>query len=358
MTEQKAKQRLVKGNEALAIGAVHGGCECFFGYPITPQSEVPEILAELMPKYGRVFLQAESEIASINMVYGAAGCGKRAMTSSSSPGISLMMEGVSYLAGAELPCVIINVMRGGPGLGNIAPSQSDYFQAVKGGGHGDYRCITIAPWNVQEMYEYPGLAFNLAEKYRCPTYVLADAVLGSMLEPATIPDEPPTVTPSDKPWATVGRGTRNKHNVINSLYLDPHELSDLNDKLQGVYAKISENERRWSTRFTEDAEHLIIAYGISARLALSAITAARKDGVKLGLFRPISLWPFPSPELKAQMEKVKSSFVFELSAGQMVEDVRLAAPANHKIGFFGKMGGVVPTPKELKMEIYKFLERA
>ena len=340
-------KRLVKGNEAIAWGAIHGGCEAFFGYPITPQNEIPELLSDLMPRFGRVFLQAESEVASINMVYGAAAAGHRVMTSSSSPGISLMMEGLSYCAGARLPCVLVNVMRGGPGLGNIAASQSDYFQAVKGGGHGDYRCIVIAPWNVQEMFEFPALALELADKYRMPAFVLTDAVLGSMLEPAAIPDEPPPVPKTDKPWATRGRGDRTHKNVANSLYLDVDELSEHNELLQRTYREVMDNEVRWDGRQLEDAEHVIVAYGISARVALSALAILRKAGLKFGLFRPISLFPYPSDALRELSGRVKSMHVFELSAGQMLEDVRLAVAERVPVEFFGKMGGVLPTPDEL-----------
>ena len=348
--------RLVKGNDAIAHGAVHGGCDAFFGYPITPQNEVPEVMSWLMPKYDRVFLQAESEIASINMIYGAAAAGKRCMSSSSSPGISLMMEGLSYIAGAELPCVLVNVQRGGPGLGNIAPSQSDYFQAVKGGGHGDYNCIVLGPWNVQEMYDHPRIAFDLADKYRVPVIVLSDAVLGSMLEPARIPDEPPAAEAPPKPWATCGRGGRDHKNVINSLYLEPEVLSDHNDKLQACYATIRENEKRWDTRLVDDAEFLVVAYGISARIGFSAVKLARERGLRAGLFRPITLWPFPAKALDEIMQRVNGALVFELSGGQMVEDVRLSSPGR-PVEFFGKMGGVLPTPGELCEEIFKAAER-
>jgi 2-oxoglutarate ferredoxin oxidoreductase subunit alpha len=348
--------QLIKGNEAICYGAVHGGCDAFFGYPITPQNEVPEMMSWLMPKYGRVFLQAESEVASINMIYGAAAVGKRALSSSSSPGISLMMEGLSYIAGAELPCVLVNVQRGGPGLGNIAPSQSDYFQAVKGGGHGDYNCIVLGPWNAQEMYDHPRIAFDLADKYRVPVIVLTDAVLGSMLEPARIPEEPPPLLIPPKPWAAGGRMGRTHKNVINSLYLDPEELSDHNDKLQACYATIRANEKRWDTRLVDDAEFLVVAYGISARIGFSAAKLARRRGLKAGLFRPITLWPFPSEALDKLMHKVAGALVFELSGGQMVEDVRLAAPGR-PVEFFGKMGGVLPTPAQLCDEIFKAAER-
>lgn len=347
--------RLVKGNEAICYGALHGGCDAFFGYPITPQNEVPEIMSWLMPKYGRFFLQAESELASINMIYGAAGVGKRTMSSSSSPGISLMMEGLSYIAGAELPCVLINVQRGGPGLGNIAPSQSDYFQAVKGGGHGDYNNIVLAPWNAQELYDHPRIAFDLADKYRVPIIVLTDAVLGSMLEPAQIPEEPPPIEVPPKPWAACGRGGRAHRNVINSLYLEPEVLSDHNDKLQAVYRTITENEKRWDTRLVDNAEFLVVAYGICSRIGFSAAKLARERGLKVGLFRPVTLWPFPSEALNEIMQRVSGALVFELSGGQMVEDVRLAAPGR-PVEFFGKMGGVVPSPEQLCNEIFKAAE--
>jgi 2-oxoglutarate ferredoxin oxidoreductase subunit alpha len=350
------QRRLVKGNEAIALGALHGGCDAFFGYPITPQNEIPEIMSKILPANGRVFLQAESELGSINMVYGAACAGKRAMSSSSSPGITLMMEGLSYIAGAELPCVIVNVQRGGPGLGNIAASQSDYFQACKGGGHGDFQMIVLAPWNVQETYEFTRDAFGLADKYRVTAFVLTDAVLGSMLEPAEIPDEIPEVTPPPKPWATTGRNGRTKPNIINSLYLDPQDLSDHNDKLQAVYRRIAETEQRYDTRYTDDAEVLVAAYGICARLALSAIKLARAEGIKAGLFRPITLNPFPYGTLGELMGRARGVLTFELSAGQMVEDVRLAAPPGCRVEFFGKMGGVLPPPAEVCGQIRKFAE--
>jgi 2-oxoglutarate ferredoxin oxidoreductase subunit alpha len=350
------ERRLVKGNEALALGALHGGCDAFFGYPITPQNEVPEIMSVILPAHGRVFLQAESELASINMVYGAAAAGKRAMSSSSSPGISLMMEGLSYMAGAELPCVIINVQRGGPGLGNIAASQSDYFQACKGGGHGDFQMIVLAPWTVQEMYEFTRDAFDLADKYRVAAFVLTDAVLGSMLEPAEIPEQVPEVAPPPKPWATTGRNGRGKPNVVNSLYLDPQVLSDHNDKLQAVYRRIREEEQRFDTRYAEDAEVLVVAYGICARLGLSAVKLARREGIKAGLFRPITLNPFPYQALGELMGRMHGVLAFELSAGQMVEDVRLAAPANCRVEFFGRMGGVLPPPTEVCQQIRSFAE--
>ena len=342
----QAKRQLIKGNEALGLGAIAGGCDCFFGYPITPQNEVPEILSWAMPKWGRVFLQAESELASINMVYGAAAAGKRAMSSSSSPGVSLMMEGLSYMAGAELPCLVVNVMRGGPGLGSITPSQGDYFQACKGGGHGDYSCIVLAPWNVQEMFSFPKLAFDLADKYRNPAMILADGVLGQMMEPAVIPDDFPPVDRPEKPWATTGRNGRDHENVINSLVIDPHELNDHCKHLQRKYAEVAK-ECRWDTRLVEDADVLVVAYGIAARLAFSACKLARQRGVKAGLFRPITLCPYPSAPLRDVAKGMKRILVVELSSGQMVEDVRLAINGRTPVDFYGEMGGVIPAPSEV-----------
>lgn len=341
------RKRLVKGNEALALGAVAGGADCFFGYPITPQNEIPEILSGLMPKLGRVFLQAESEVASINMVYGAAAAGHRAVTSSSSPGISLMLEGLSYIAGARLPCVIINVQRGGPGLGNIAPSQSDYFQACKGGGHGDYHSIVLAPWNVQESFEFTRMAFDLADRYRMPVFILSDAVLGSMLEPAVIPDEfPPVQRPDKDTWAACGRGRRPHKNVVNSLFLRPEDLAAHNDKLQATYAA-ARREVRFDSRFLDDAETVIVAFGVAARVAYTAVTQLRREGVKVGLLRPVTLYPFPTEPLVAASSTAKRFLVFELNAGQMVEDVRLAVNGRRPVSFYGRMGGIVPPPEEL-----------
>jgi len=347
-----ATRRLVKGNEALALGAIAGGCDCFFGYPITPQNEVPEILSVQMPRRGRVFLQAESEVASINMVYGAAAAGMRAMTSSSSPGVSLMMEGLSYIAGAQLPCLVVNVMRGGPGLGSITPSQGDYFQACKGGGHGDYHCIVLAPWNVQEMYEMPGLAFELADRYRCPAMILADGVLGAMMEPARIPDEPPVATPPPKPWATSGRNGRATQNVVNSLVIDPYELRDHNRDLQKTYQRM-QSEVRHDARFDDDAEIVVVAYGIAARLALSACKLARERGVRAGLVRPITLYPFPAQAIREVGKQAGRVLVVELSSGQMVEDVRLAIDGAVPVAFYGEMGGVLPSPEEVCEQIVR-----
>jgi len=338
--------RLIKGNEALARGAIAGGLECFFGYPITPQNEVPEKLSELMPPIGRVFIQAESEVASINMVYGAAAAGHRAMTSSSSPGVSLMMEGLSYIAGARLPCLIVNVMRGGPGLGNIAPSQGDYFQACKGGGHGDYHSIVLAPWNVQEMYDFPGLAFELAERYRCPAIILADAVLGSMLEPARIDAEFQPLVRHPKPWTSTGRGSRDHKNVVHSLFLNAEDLAAHNELMQSAYREMR-REIRFDSRLIDDAEYVFVGFGVSARLAWSATALLRREGIKVGFFRPITLYPFPEEALARLASRVKGMLVCELNAGQMLQDVRLAVNGKCPVEFLGKMGGVLPPPEEL-----------
>lgn len=348
-------RRLVKGNEAIALGAVAGGLDCFFGYPITPQNEIPEILSDVLPRLGRVFLQAESEVASINMVYGAAAAGHRAMTTSSGPGISLMMEGLSYIAGARLPCLIVNIMRGGPGLGNIAPSQGDYFQACKGGGHGDYHNIVLAPWNVQEMFDFPSLAFDLSERYRVPGFILADAVLGAMLEPAVVPSEFPPVPRAERPWATTGRGTRDHKNVVNSLWLDPNELCAHCEELQAAYLE-ARREVRFDARQVDDAEIVVIAYGISARLAYSAVRVLRQRGKRVGLLRPITLYPFPTEAIAELATRVKSLLVVELSSGQMLEDVRLAVEGRCPVHFFGRMGGVLPSPEELGDVLQGYLQ--
>ncbi|GMU83569.1 MAG: 3-methyl-2-oxobutanoate dehydrogenase subunit VorB [Planctomycetota bacterium] len=353
--KRTSTRRLVKGNEAIALGAVAGGLDCFFGYPITPQNEIPEILSDVLPRLGRVFLQAESEVASINMVYGAAAAGHRAMTTSSGPGISLMMEGLSYIAGARLPCLIVNIMRGGPGLGNIAPSQGDYFQACKGGGHGDYHNIVLAPWNVQEMFDFPSLAFDLSERYRVPGFILADAVLGAMLEPAVVPSEFPPVPRAERPWATTGRGTRDHKNVVNSLWLDPNELCAHCEELQAAYLE-ARREVRFDARQVDDAEIVVIAYGISARLAYSAVRVLRQRGKRVGLLRPITLYPFPTEAIAELATRVKSLLVVELSSGQMLEDVRLAVEGRCPVHFFGRMGGVLPSPEELEDVLQGYLQ--
>ncbi len=341
---------LMVGNEAIGEAAIKAGCQLYFAYPITPQSELPQLLARRMPEEGRVFLQAESEVAAINMVYGAAGAGARVMTSSSSPGISLKQEGISYIAGAELPCVIVNIVRGGPGLGGIQPAQSDYFQATKGGGHGDYRLIVLAPASVQEMVDLTALAFDLADKYRNPVMVLGDGVLGQMMEPVEFGDIKPTI-PS-KPWATTGRKGRDR-NVINSLYLDPNKLEEHNWHLQAKYRRIEEEEVRCDTYNLDDAQLIIVAYGISARIARTAIEMARADGIAAGLLRPITLFPFPIEAIARAAEKARVFLSLELSAGQMVEDVRLAVNGKRPVHFYGRTGGIIPTPQEVYEEIKK-----
>lgn len=344
---------LMKGNEAVAHAAVRAGCDGYFGYPITPQSEIMETLMEMKPweTTGMVVLQAESETASINMVYGAAGCGKRTMTSSSSPGVSLMLEGFSYIAGAELPCVIVDVMRGGPGLGTIQPSQADYFQIVKGGGHGDYKVIALAPATVQEMADFTVLAFDLAFKYRMMCVVLADGVIGQMMEKVVLPPFRPRWTEDEirqlNPWATLGRTPDRKPNVITSLALRAEEMEEINLRLQKRYREVEKNEVRFEEVMCDDAEYLIIGFGISARIGQKAAELAREEGIKAGLLRPITLYPFPVDEIKRMAEKVKGILVVELSAGQMVEDVRLSVNGKIPVEFYGRMGGIVPSPDEV-----------
>lgn len=337
-------RQLLKGNEALCRAAVDAGCSCFFGYPITPQNQVPEYLSQLMPEHGRVFLQAESEVAAINMVYGAASTGVRVMTSSSSPGISLKQEGISYLAGAELPAVIVNVMRGGPGLGNIAPSQADYFQATRGGGHGDYRTMVLAPYSVQEMYDLTRDAFELADKYRNPVLILADAILGQMMEPVVL-DREPLPVPPPLPWGT--RGTRKgSRTIINSLYIVPEDLEAVNLRMQEKYARMAREDMRWEVDGAPDADCAFVAYGSAARVCQTAIAQLAQRGITASLFRPITLFPFPSAQLAQFAAGKKLLQVVELSAGQMVEDVRLALEGRCPIRFYGRTGGVVPSPEE------------
>ena len=344
---------LMKGNEAIAHAAIRSGCDGYFGYPITPQSEVMETLMELKPweTTGMVVLQVESETASINMVYGAAGCGKRAMTSSSSPGISLMQEGMSYMAGAELPAVVINVMRGGPGLGTIQPSQADYFQTVKGGGHGDYKVIALAPASVQEMADFTVLAFDPAFKYRVTCMLLADGVIGQMMEKVQLPPYRPRWTEEEirqqNPWGTMGKTNDRKPNVITSLALQADEMEVINLRLQARYREIEENEVRFEKIMCDDAEYLVVAFGISARIGQKAVELARQEGYKVGLLRPITLFPFPTVEISKMADQVKGMLTVELSAGQMVEDVRLAVNGRVPVEFYGRMGGIVPSPDEV-----------
>lgn len=344
---------LLKGNEAIAHAAIRCGVDGYFGYPITPQSEVIETLALEKPweTTGMVVLQAESEVASINMVYGAAAAGKRAMTSSSSPGVALMQEGIAYMAGAELPGVIVNVQRGGPGLGTIQPSQSDYFQATRGGGNGDYYIIVLAPNSVQEMADFVDLAFNLAFKYRIPAMILSDGVIGQMMEKVVLPPFKPRRTDEEImkecPWATFGRIGGRKPNIITSLELQPEAMELRNIHLQEKYAAIREAEVRYETQQCEDADYLIVAFGSAARIAQKAIEIARAQGVRVGLFRPITLWPFPSSQVAAVAKGKKGILVAEINAGQMVEDVRLAINGNVRVEYFGRLGGIVPEPDEI-----------
>lgn len=344
---------LMKGNEAIARAAIRYGVDGYFGYPITPQSEILETLALEKPweTTGMVVLQAESEVAAINMVYGGAGTGKRVMTSSSSPGVSLKQEGISYMAGAELPCLIVNVMRGGPGLGTIQPSQADYFQTVKGGGHGDYRLIALAPSSVQEMADFVGLGFELAFKYRNPAIILADGIIGQMMEKVTLPPYHPRKTEAqireECPWAANGRGNGRKPNIITSLELDPAVMEQNNLRYQKKYEEIQKNEVRYEEFMCDDAEYLLVAFGSSARICQKAIEIARSNGIKVGLLRPITLWPFPSKILSHYADKVKGMLSVELNAGQMVEDVRLAVNGRVKVEHFGRLGGIVFTPDEI-----------
>jgi len=335
-----ATRVLMTGNDAIGEAAVRAGCDAYYGYPITPQNELTAFMATNMPVNGKVFIQAESEIAAINMVYGTASAGRRAMTSSSSPGISLKQEGISALAGAELPAVIVNVQRGGPGLGNIAPAQADYFQATKGGGHGDYHQIVLAPISVQEMHDLTILAFKLADKYRTPVMILTDGRLGQMMEPMMLhKGAPPPVPP--KPWALTGAKNR-KPNMIRSLYLVENELEILNIKLQKKYNKIRRSEVRYEERMTKDCDVLLVAYGSSARISKGAIATARAAGIKAGLIRPITLWPFPYDQVARIAGRTKGVLVVEMSSGQMLEDVKLAVNGRAPVFFEGRMGGAAP----------------
>jgi len=351
--------KLMKGNEAIAEAAIRAGVDAYFGYPITPQSEVIEYLMAEKPyeRTGMVVLQAESEVAAINMVYGAAATGKRAMTSSSSPGISLKQEGISYMAGAELPGVIVNVVRGGPGLGTIQPSQADYFQATKGGGHGDYRLLVLAPSSVQEMADFVSLAFELTFKYRNPVMILSDGVIGQMMEKVELPEQKKRRTDEEViaecPWATTGKPTTRERNIITSLDLDPSKQEKHNHHLQAKYRKIQENEVRFETFNTEDAEYLYVAYGSSARIAQKSMQLARAKGIRAGLLRPITLFPFPTDEVARLAKQVKAMLAVEMSAGQMVEDVRLAVAGKVPVEHYGRMGGMVPSPEEIVTALEK-----
>lgn len=341
------EMKLMKGNEALAEASILAGCDAYFGYPITPQSEVLEYLSnEATKRTGMVVLQAESEIASINMVYGAAGTGKRVMTSSSSPGMSLMQEGISYIACAELPCLLVNVQRGGPGLGTIQPGQADYFQSVKGGGHGDYKLIVLAPSTVQEMVDFVGLGFDLAFKHRNPVLILTDGALGQMMEKVLLPPQKPRKTEFE-PWGTTGKLKGRERNIITSLSLQPDVMENINNHLQEKYRKIEKEEVRFEMTGCEDADFVLVAYGLVARICQKAAHLAREKGIKVGVFRPISLFPYPYKPLNELADKVQSFMTVEMSSGQMVEDVRLAVNGKKPVEFHGRMGGIVPSPEEI-----------
>ena len=350
-----AEKVLMKGNEALAEAALRAGCRYFFGYPITPQTELAAYMSKRMPKVGGTFLQAESEIAAINMVYGASAAGARVMTSSSSPGISLKGEGISYMAGADLPGVIINVQRGGPGLGGIQPSQADYWQATRALGHGDFRVVVYAPSTVQEMADLAFTAFDVADQYRTPVMILADGMLGQRMEPVVMPE--PRDEQVEKPWATTGHKHKRPHNVVNSLYLTADELERLNVERYERYAVIERDEQRAETFLVEDADVVVVAFGASARVARSAVVEARAKGVKAGLIRPITLWPFPVDALEAAVPTAKAFLTVEMNMGQMVDDVRLAVNGRRPVEFFGRTGGVIPTPVEVLAQIEDLNER-
>ena len=346
-----AEKVLMKGNEAIAEAAICAGCRHYFGYPITPQTEIAAYMAKKMPKIGGCFLQAESEVAAINMVYGVAATGKRVMTSSSSPGISLKAEGLSYMAGADLPALVVNVQRGGPGLGGIQPSQSDYFQATRGGGHGDYRMIVLAPASVQEMASLTVKGFDLADKYRMTAMILADGTMGQMMEPVSLDFPEPTVI--EKPWATNGTDMKREHNVVNSLFLQPDALEKTNFERYERYAYIEQNEAMYEEYLMEDAEICVTAFGIASRVAKNAINEARKMGIKVGMIRPITLWPFPVAPFKAAADKVKSFISVELSMGQMIEDIRLATDCKKPVTLCNRAGGIIPSPEEVLAAIVK-----
>ena len=345
--------KLMKGNEAVAEAAIRAGCDGYFGYPITPQSEIIEyLMAErAYDRSGMVVLQAESEVASINMVYGGAACGKKVMTSSSSPGISLMQEGLSYIAGAELPCLVVNVVRAGPGLGTIQPSQADYFQTVKGGGHGDYKLITLAPSSVQEMSDFVKLGFKLAFKYRNPVMILSDGAIGQMMEKVELFDNVERWSDDQikqqTPWATVGKTPDRQRNIITSLELESLRQEQVNLRIQAKYRKVEAAEVRFEKIQCDDAEYLFVAYGVSARICQKSIEIGRKKGVKIGLLRPITLYPYPSNELFKLADQVKGMLSVEMNAGQMVEDVKLSVEGKVKVEHYGRFGGIIPTPLEV-----------
>ncbi len=351
----KSEAKLMKGNEALAEAAIRAGMDAYFGYPITPQSEILEYFEAEIPKRKGLVLQAESEVASINMIYGAAGAGARVMTSSSSPGISLMQEGLSYIASAQLPCLVVNVVRGGPGLGTIQPSQGDYFQAVKGGGHGDYHLIVLAPSSVQEMADFVFDGFRLAEKYRCPAMILSDGALGQMMEKVILPEEGslPHTIPD---WATIGKPANKERNYITSLHIQPEKMEMINQELQEKYKQM-QCEIRYEEFHTDDAEVLLVAFGLSARVCQKTVELAREKGIKVGLLRPITLYPYPTDRIKELASKVDFLLVVEMNAGQMVEDVRLAVNGEKPVYFKGRMGGMIMSPDDVLEEIESIIEK-
>lgn len=346
-----ADRLLMKGNEAIAEAAVRAGCRFYAGYPITPQNEIPEYMSSRLFEFGGHFIQAESEVAAINMVYGAGGAGMRAMTSSSGPGISLKQEGISYLVGSEVPAVVVNIMRAGPGLGGIQPAQSDYYQAVKGGGHGDYHLLVLAPESVQELVDLTALAFDRADHYRAPVLILGDAIIGQIMEPVTLPDFVDLAELPAKEWATTGKRGRRDKRIINSLYLQPDQLERHNQQLQDKYRQMARTEQRSAGYLLEDAELVLVAYGSTARICRRAVDLARAEGIAAGLLRPITLWPFPTDALAKAAAGAEALLVVEMSAGQMVDDVRLAIDCRLPVHFYGRMGGVVPSPAEVFEEI-------
>ncbi len=343
---------LMKGNEAIGAAAIAAGCKYFFGYPITPQSELPEYMSRELPKVGGIFLQAESEVAAVNMVYGAAGAGARVMTSSSSPGMSLKQEGITYLAGAELPCLLVNIMRGGPGLGSIQPSQTDYFQATRGGGNGDYRMVVFAPANVQELVDLIIEGFDIADQYRNPVMILGDGMIGQMMEPIEFKTPVKRELPV-KDWATVGTSGNRKPNIINSLYIAAEALEEHNIKLQAKYRTMNENEQRVESYNIEDADVVIAAYGTTSRIAKTAIAKLEKEGYKVGLIRPITLWPYPYNEFKKINPNCKGILTVEMNSGQMIDDVKIAVEGKFPVSFYGRTGGMIPTPDEIIENVKK-----
>ncbi len=343
----------MSGNEAMAEAAICAGCRSYFGYPITPQNELLEYMSAHMPEAGGVFIQAESEVAAINMCYGASAAGFRTLTSSSSPGISLKTEGISYIAGADLPCVLINVVRGGPGLGNIAPAQGDYFQATKGGGHGDYRMIVLAPATIPESIELVMLAFDLADEHRGPVMILADGMLGQMMEPVVLPEHIDTATLPAKPWAITGAKGR-EPNLVTSFYLDPAELNEMDVGRESRYRQIEKSEVRYEEYETADATIVVAAFGSVARIARTAVRMARSEGIKLGLLRPITVWPFPYQPLRELSDRIDTILTVEMNAGQMVEDVRLAVEGRAETPFYGELGGLVPSPADILREVKRY----